>query len=77
MKELLEKKYIFSRKPNPSPVCAGFDEEAIRNDLAFSMSIYKDVNMEIILKDTHTVQNQPERLSRWVEIARQEYDKVN
>ena len=77
MKDLLEKKYIFSRKPNPSPVCAGFDKEAIRNDLALSMSISKDVNMEIILKDTHTVQNQPERLSRWVEIARQEYDKVN
>ena len=77
MRDYLGKNYIFSRKPNPSFVCAGFDEQAIRDDLSLTMSIAKDTNMEIILKDTHTVQNEPQRLSKWVEIAREMYEKVS
>jgi hypothetical protein len=77
MRDYLGKNYIFSRKPNPSFVCAGFDEQAIRDDLSLTMSIVKDTNMEIILKDTHTVQNEPQRLSKWVEIAREMYEKVS
>ena len=75
MKDLLGKDYIFSRKPNPSPICASFDEEAIRKDLSLSMALSEYTNMEIILKDTHTVQNQPERLKRWVQIAREEFNQ--
>lgn len=70
MADLLGKNYIFSRKPNPSYVCCGFNEEAIRKELEETLSMAPRLNLEIILKDTHTVENQPERLRKWVEIAR-------
>lgn len=71
MKELLGKNYIFSRKPNPSYVCNGFAEEAIRRDLQETLSMAADLQLEIILKDTHTVEGHPERFHHWVEIARE------
>ena len=35
----------------------------------------QDCILEIILKDTHTCENRPERFTRWLEIARQEIDR--
>lgn len=75
MAEELKRDYIFSRKPNPSLVCVDFDEENVRADLRQTLAIAGDCVLEIILKDTHTVQNQPERLRRWVQIAREEIDR--
>lgn len=71
MAQILKKDYIFSRKPNPSYVCKGFDEDAIRQELRTSMAMAGDINLEIILKDTHTVEHHPERFKKWVEIARE------
>jgi hypothetical protein len=65
-------RYIFSRKPYPAHVCVGFNEPAIRADLRHTLTVAHGQPLELILKDTHTVQNQPERLTRWVQIARQE-----
>lgn len=70
MKDLLGKNYIFSRKPNPSYICSGFAEDAIRQDLQETLSMASELQVEIILKDTHTVEGHPERFHRWVEIAR-------
>lgn len=72
MAEALQRNLIFSRKPNPALVCASFDEGAIRNDLRTTLDIAGDCVLEIILKDTHTVQNEPWRLKRWVEIVKEE-----
>ncbi|MBD3391136.1 MAG: hypothetical protein GF418_03680 [Chitinivibrionales bacterium] len=72
MKEKLDNKYIFSRKPNPSHVCTEFNEDTIRGDLRETLAIAGEGPLEIILKDTHTVRNEPWRLTRWVEIAREE-----
>ncbi len=68
----LDGKYLFSRKPYPAHVCVGFNEAAIREDLCRTLRCAKGHPLEIILKDTHTVQNEPWRLGRWVEIAREE-----
>ncbi len=76
MADYLGKKYIFSRKPNPSPVCTDFDEDIIRNDIRNTLKIAKDNVLEIIMKDTHTIRNQPDRITRWVEIARKEVDSI-
>jgi hypothetical protein len=70
--ERLGRNYIFSRKPNPAQVCVSFNEDAIRADLRETLSIAGHGVLEIILKDTHTVQHKPERLTRWVEIALEE-----
>lgn len=64
---------VFSRKPNPTLIStARFDEDAIRADLRQTLAAARACRLEIIMKDVHTLNNEPERLSRWVQIARQE-----
>jgi hypothetical protein len=75
MAEKLGKRVIFSRKPNPALVCASFDEKLIREDLRATLRIAEGCALEFIMKDTHTVQGDPTRLSRWVRIAREEIDR--
>lgn len=75
MAEKLGSNYIFSRKPNPTIVCTAFDEYEIRKDLRNTIKIAGNGVLEIILKDTHTVENQPNRLKRWVEIAKEESNR--
>jgi len=74
MGDYLGKDYIFSRKPNPTLIAVGFDEKAIRKDLRETIGVAKRNNchLEIIMKDTHTVQNDPSRIERWVKIAKEE-----
>ena len=50
----------------------GFDEEAMRGDLRETLTVTRDFGLEVIMKDTHTVENDPGRLPRWAQIARQE-----
>ena len=77
MIERLGRHYIFSRKSNPVRVCAMFDEEGIRAELAETLRIAGEGILEIILKDTHTLQDQPWRIGRWVGIAREEIRKYS
>lgn len=73
--EKLAGRCVFSRKADPVPVCVGFNEQAIRNDIRKTLDLAGDQPLEIILKDTHTLQNQPERLTQWVCIARDEIER--
>ena len=75
MAEKIGGRCIFSRKPNPAILCASFDEDQIRQDLRRTLRIVGDAPLEIIMKDTHTVQNQPSRITRWVQIALEEVEK--
>lgn len=68
---ILKGDYVYSRKPNPAHVCVGFNEAAIRQDLSETVREARDCQLEIILKDTHTVEGDPERFARWVKIARE------
>jgi hypothetical protein len=68
-------KYVYSRKPNPAPVCVGFDERAIREDLRHTLQLAGEQPLEFVMKDTHTVEHHPERLTRWVQIAYEEIDR--
>ena len=66
---------IMSAKPNPALIAgAQVDEEAVRRDLRHTLDSARrnGVNLEIILKDISTVQHQPQRLTRWAEIAMEE-----
>ena len=74
LKEKLGDSIIFSRKPNPILVCNVFDEQLIRQDIRKTLAIAGHGPLEIILKDTHTVQNEPWRINRWVEIAKEEVE---
>ncbi|MBN2711021.1 MAG: hypothetical protein JXR97_01105 [Planctomycetes bacterium] len=79
MAENMGRDYAYSRKPNPTLVSTEkFDEKLIRKDLRGTLEVTKANNCptEIIMKDVHTLNNKPDRLRRWVEIAREEIDKV-
>jgi hypothetical protein len=76
MAEALGRNYVFSRKPNPAMIStATFDEPAIRADLRQTLDTAKGCRLEIIMKDVHTLNNEPERLARWVRIAREEVER--
>ena len=52
-----------------------FDEEGIRAEIAADLDTTKGCHVEILMKDTHTVLNEPNRLIRWVQIVREEIEK--
>jgi hypothetical protein len=76
MADALSKNYVYSRKPMPTLISTGnFDEEAIRSDIRNTLDIARGCNIELIMKDIHTMDGKPERLARWVEITREEIEK--
>ena len=40
------------------------------------LAVTRSQTVALILKDTHTVEHVPERLTRWVRIAREEIEKA-
>ena len=75
MAEWLGGRYVFSMKPNPAHLAMdGFDEDMIRADLRAAMRTCHDhgCHMEVIMKDCHTIRNDPRRVVRWAQIAREE-----
>jgi hypothetical protein len=63
---------VFSRKPNPTLISTEhFDEAAILADLRQTLTAGAQGRLEIIMKDVHTLNNEPDRLTRWVALARQ------
>jgi len=77
MAEALGKKYVFSRKPNPALISKEcFNEDMIRDDLRYTLKTAHNCNLEIIMKDVHILYDQPWRLERWVQIAREEIEKI-
>jgi hypothetical protein len=72
MAEVLGQTYIFCRKPNPTLVSTGhFDEDMIRQDLRTTLEIARDCALELVMKDVHTLNDEPLRLGRWVDLARE------
>lgn len=77
MAQNLGDRYILSMKPNPAQVAAPtFDDEAIRRDLRRDLKATRGCRVEVILKDCHTIGREPERVTRWVRIAREEAERV-
>jgi hypothetical protein len=77
--EKLGNRAILSWKPQPAHLIGKFDETRIREYLRQRIGVARanDCVLEIILKDTHTCEHQPERFDRWLEIARQEIERVS
>jgi hypothetical protein len=71
--------YIFSWKPNPAYLAAiDFDPELVRRDIRETVDIARDHGcvLEMILKDTHTCNNDPGRFDLWTKVAMEEALRV-
>lgn len=76
MAEQLEDKYIYSLKPNPIDLAmSSFDEDRIRAGIREALEITQNCCVEIIMKDNHTIKNDPQRVIRWVQIVREEIER--
>ncbi|MBN1808304.1 MAG: hypothetical protein JW909_04495 [Planctomycetes bacterium] len=69
--ERLGGRFIFSWKPNPAMLCGSFDENAVRSYVQHAADAARANGcvLEMVLKDTHTCENRPERFTRWLRIA--------
>ena len=69
----LQNRYIFSWKPNPAYLVGDFDAEFIRGYLQHTLAAASAHGcvLEMILKDTHTCEQHPERFDQWTQIARE------
>jgi hypothetical protein len=73
--EKLRDRAIFSWKPQPAHLAGMiFEPELVRGYIRHTLEICKANGcvLEMILKDTHTCQQHPERFDEWTRIARQE-----
>ena len=73
MASILKNDYIFSRKPNPAVLAVeNINEDAIRSDLKDFFRRTKNCNVEVIMKDNHTIGKNPKNVTTWSKIAREE-----
>lgn len=66
--------YIFSWKPRPTDLVGNFNPDRIRSYIRHTLAVARQHGcvLEMILKDTHTCENHPERFIEWARIAREE-----
>ena len=71
--ERLKGDYIFSWKPHPAHLVGAFNAEAIRQYIRHTIEVTQANGcvLEMILKDTHTCEQHPERFDKWTRIARE------
>lgn len=71
--------YIFSYKANSAAVTVpNMDDDAVRAELRtmIERAIRHENRLEIILKDLHTLSNDPGHITRWMRIAREEIGRA-
>lgn len=73
--ERLDGRAIFSWKPNPAHLVGEFNTAHIRDYIRHALEVTRGCVVEMILKDTHTCQNHPERFTAWADIARELVDE--
>jgi len=69
--DLLGDRAIYSWKPHPAHLVGAFDEDRIRDYIRHTLDVTTGSVIEMILKDTHTCENHPERFTRWTDIAQE------
>ncbi|TET93309.1 hypothetical protein E3J33_02130 [Candidatus Aerophobetes bacterium] len=73
----LGERYIYSMKPHPGDLAVpSLNEERIRSELRRALQITRNCRVEIIMKDNHTIANNPQNVIRWCQIAREEAEAI-
>ena len=71
--EALRGRCVFSWKPNPARLAAiHFDEDLARREIRETLRMAEGCVVEMVMKDTHTVNHDPSRFDRWTRIAQKE-----
>ena len=77
MAEYLQNDYVFSYKPPPAALALPtIDEDRIRQDLRRVLETTRGCRVEVIMKDNHTIGNNPQNVIRWCQIGKEEADRV-
>jgi len=77
MAEYIGDKYVLSLKPNPTDLAVSvMDQESVRKKIKNALKITRGCILEIIMKDNHTLGNNPSNLVNWVKIVREEIEKM-
>ena len=77
MAERLGDRYIFSLKPHPGALASStLDEERVRADLRKTFATTRACRVEAIMKDNHTIGNNPQNVIRWCQIAKEEAESL-
>jgi len=77
MAENLGTDYVYYWKPSPNLVSApDFSEEFVRKTMREGFEKSRGCHVAAILKDTHTICNEPSRVKAWARIAREEAERV-
>ncbi len=67
--------YVLSYRPSPADMVSyDFNPDRIRHILQRDLEACKNCHTDITLKDVETVQNDPERVRRWVALCREVID---
>jgi hypothetical protein len=67
----LQRNYVYNRKPNPAHVSMdAWDEGLLVSEFEKTKAAAGGLNLELVLKDVHTVARQPWRLKRWTDLAK-------
>lgn len=69
--EKVGRRCIFSWKPRPSYLVGDFSPARIRDYIQHTVDVTRDCVVEMILKDTHTCEDHPERFTIWSDIAQE------
>jgi len=77
MSDKLKHDYIYSMKPSPSHLAVPkMDEELVRKEIREALRITRDNCVEIVMKDNHTLGNNPDNIKNWVRIVREEIESL-
>jgi len=69
--------YVLSYRPSPSDMVGyDFDPARIRRILRRDLEACRGCHVDITLKDVETVQGDPERVRKWVQIARDVIEEI-
>lgn len=75
--EQIGRDYVLNYRPSPvDMVSYGFDRNRIRSILKRDLEACRNCHVDITLKDVETVGNDPERVKKWVKIAREVIEEV-
>jgi hypothetical protein len=69
--------YVLSYRPSPADMVSyGFDPDRIRSILRRDLAACRNCHTDVTLKDVETVQHDPTRVQKWVQITRQVIDEI-